>query len=433
MSVDVDHPLGGPDASGAPLKVALVTLNYFPEETGNAAYTTSLAESLAARGVAVQVVAAAPHYPQWRTYQRSGWSRHTERNGVDVRRIRSYVPADPSWIRRAVFEILYGVRLGLRVPKDVDVVLLVSPGLLTSSTVEWLLGFRRVNSRKILWVQDRYVQGVMEVAGAKQGIAGRLITKVADRILRRSDEVVVIHERWKKEISDQFRLPAEKFQVIRNWTHVTVADASECDATRMRQGWGERGKEIIALHAGNMGVKQGLENVIRAAKLAETRALPLRFVLMGDGNQRTALEELAGHCGAVSFLPPQDEHEYVRLLGAADVLLLNEKPGMLSSAVPSKLTSYFITGRPVVAATESQSVSADEVRASGAGIVVTPGDPDALLWGIERAVADRQVLNGGKAYVDRVLSKDAAVSSFIKVFTNERDVEQAVALTGSRK
>ena len=67
------------------------------------------------------------------------------------------------------------------------------------------------------------------------------------------------------------------------------------------------------------------------------------------------------------------------MLHAADVLLLNEKPGVGDMAVPSKLTTYFMTGKPVVAATDHSSAAAAEIRAAAAGVVVAPGDPRALL------------------------------------------------------
>lgn len=397
---------------GAPT-IALVTLNYSPEETGNAAYTTSLAEGLAEEGFPVEVVAAAPHYPQWRTLPRSKWEVRTVRNGVFIRRVRSYVPSKPSWIRRAAFEVLYGLRLGTRVPRDADVVILVSPGLLTSGVVNSLMKLTRHGARKVLWVQDRYTQGVAEVAGSAQGFASRVVSAIAEGVLHDCDEVVVIHERWKDEIASQFNLQAGKMRTIRNWTHVKMPCDLDRSALRERLGWKPSDQEIIVLHAGNMGVKQGLENVVDAAKIAEESGVPVRFVLMGDGNQRRILERLSKGCTRMQFLPPQDLDDYVRVLDAADVLLVNEKPGMLSSAVPSKLTSYFATGRPIVAATEARGVTADEVRASRAGVVVPPGDATKLLEEIQRVAVDGAAgLQGGPDYVRRVLSRETAVRLF---------------------
>ena len=50
----------------APTRVLVVGVNYAPEHSGNAPYTTGLAEHLAARGHDVTVLTAMPHCPAWR-------------------------------------------------------------------------------------------------------------------------------------------------------------------------------------------------------------------------------------------------------------------------------------------------------------------------------------------------------------------------------
>lgn len=70
----------------------------------------------------------------------------------------------------------------------------------------------------------------------------------------------------------------------------------------------------MALHSGNMGLKQGLENVVEAARMAQT---PVRFVLMGDGSQRAELERLAVGVPALQLLPPADSADFPDVLAAA--------------------------------------------------------------------------------------------------------------------
>ena len=48
-------------------------------------------------------------------------------------------------------------------------------------------------------------------------------------------------------------------------------------------------------------------------------------------------------------------------------------------SLPSKLTSYFASGRPIVAAVPPEGVSAAEVTRSNAGLLVPAGEPDQLL------------------------------------------------------
>jgi colanic acid biosynthesis glycosyl transferase WcaI len=124
-----------------------------------------------------------------------------------------------------------------------------------------------------------------------------------------------------------------------------------------------------------MGAKQGLETVVEAARLEQRRGLPVRVVLLGTGHRRSHLEALGHDVGTLQFLDPLPRGQFETALAAADVLVLNEQPGITEMCVPSKLTSYFTSGRPVVAATSPRSAATSEIAASGAGAAVAPGEP----------------------------------------------------------
>jgi colanic acid biosynthesis glycosyl transferase WcaI len=107
------------------------------------------------------------------------------------------------------------------------------------------------------------------------------------------------------------------------------------------------------------------------------------------------------------------------MLQAADVLLVNEQPGVRGMALPSKLTSYFAAGRPVLAATGRESATAAELRRSNAGERVDAGDPAALLDAVERLVADpdrmHALARAGLEYRRTTLSEKGAGQRFERV------------------
>src|SRR5215218_7911528 len=114
-------------AEGAPSgRVLIVGLNYVPEPTGIAPYTTGLAEGLVRDGVPVRVLAGFPHYPQWRVHD--GYSGRTMREtigGVPVTRLRHYVPPAPRLLDRLVLELGFGLRAATARWGSPDGVLLV--------------------------------------------------------------------------------------------------------------------------------------------------------------------------------------------------------------------------------------------------------------------------------------------------------------------
>jgi glycosyltransferase involved in cell wall biosynthesis len=170
----------------------------------------------------------------------------------------------------------------------------------------------------------------------------------------------------------------------------------------------------VVLHAGNMGHKQGLEQVIAAARLAAERGEPVRFVLAGGGNQAEALHALGADLPTLDFLGVQPDGLHASLLAAADVLVLSERPTQLDMSLPSKLTSYFAAGRPIVAAVPSDGASAREIERSGAGLLVPAGEPVSMLGALNRLrsepVLAAELAAAGPAYAAVHLSAAAGLA-----------------------
>lgn len=353
--------------------MVIIGVNYAPEPTGFAPYTTSLAESLAARGHRVEVLTTRPHYPAWQVYD--GYERGGTEivGGVTVRRLRSWVPERPGAFSRLLFEVLFGARVALaRLPQS-DVVLLTSPALFASAIVQTRL--RSGSRRHAIWVQDLYGRGVAESGMTDRRLAGA-VSRVEGAVLRRADRVITIHPNMRTSVLELGVDPSD-VSVVRNWSHLRSIETPGREESRDRLGW--PGRTVVVLHAGNMGHKQGLEVVVDAARLADSRGDDVLFVLLGDGTQRGELQSRADGIRSLVFLDPLPDDEYQAAQRAADVLLLCERPGVGSMAVPSKLTSYFATGRPVLASAAPEGNAGVEVLAAGAGLVVTPGDARALL------------------------------------------------------
>ena len=112
---------------------------------------------------------------------------------------------------------------------------------------------------------------------------------------------------------------------------------------RRQLGWPDN--VTVLLHAGNMGVKQGLANVIQASRVADQKKLPILSVLMGDGNKRPEFKAM-GVNPCVRIIDPVPSENFASTLGAADALLVNERGGVTEMSVPSKLTSYFEKAYP---------------------------------------------------------------------------------------
>lgn len=388
-------------------RLLIYGINYWPEITGIAPYTSGLAQYLAAKGWRVSVCTGMPHYPQWEVHQAYRRRlRATETiDGVNVWRVRHSVPSQQSAIRRGLYEVSYLAHSSvLRLPRP-DVVLGIVPSL--GGGVRAVQTARRYKAPCGILFQD-----LMGNAVQQSGIAGGQRAAGATRAVegwmaRRADGIAIVAEGFRPYIEGLGASP-DSIQHVPNWSHVTPPQLPRAE-TRELLGWSE--DAFVVLHAGNMGLKQGLEHVIAAAKSTSTARY--RFVLMGDGSQRQMLEVLAADCLNVTFLDPQPEDRFVEILAAADVLLVHERMSVVNMSLPSKLTSYFVAGRPVLAAGPPNGATALEVDHSGAGITVRSEDPTALLGALDRLSQDKdlrdQLIASGPRYAASHLSSRASL------------------------
>lgn len=390
------------------MKILLIGVNCAPEISGIAPYTTAMAAGLKAAGHDVRIITGIPHYPQWTNYTNfRGLTRMETIQGVKVRRVRHVIGSGGMGLSRIAQELTFGLGAMFSPWGRPDVVLCVSPALI-STGMQVLRGRLPGQPPVAVWVQDLYSNGAREIGGSN--VKGRLLESIESRILKAADGVLVIHDRFRRHVVDDLGVDEAKVFVSRNWSHIDTTISVDVAELR-RKYFGDA--TVVALHTGNMGNKQYLENIVEAARLADEQGSDVVFGLVGNGSRREALEELGQGIEHLVFVPSLDDDEYAAILQCADVLLVNEKPGLRESAVPSKLTSYFVQRKPVVAATETDSATSDEVRAAGAGPIITPGDPALLLRTVQEMAGSpeqaRQFGESAGRYAVENLTEESAV------------------------
>lgn len=405
----------------ARLKVLITSSYYWPEDAGSAPYLTGPAEHLSARGHDVVVATGFPHYPEWKSSARGRLAAEERHNGVRIRRRWHYVPSAQSAAQRAGYELSL-LTFGLTAfPRRwrADVVLGTCPSI--AGGVLAAAAAKRYRAPYGLVFQD-----LVGRAAAQSGIAGGarvagLVRRIELSLAKRAAGVAIIAEGFRTYL-EEGGVPADKIHRLRNWTR-RVDPTETPPETRRRLRWSD--DDFVCVHGGNMGLKQGLDNLLdTAALLGETG---VRIALVGDGNDRARLENRARELqlSNVDFIPMQGPGDWEATMEAADVLLVNQRASVTDMSLPSKLTSYFASGRPVIAAASADSETATEIEAAGAGIVVPPADPSAFRDETLALKHDppraRTLGASGKTYAESTLSRASALADY------ERFVERLVS------
>jgi colanic acid biosynthesis glycosyl transferase WcaI len=157
-----------------------------------------------------------------------------------------------------------------------------------------------------------------------------------------------------------------------------------------REAHGLSAQDFVVLYSGSMGLKQGMTNVVEAARSLQTNNPGIKWVLVGDGELRPIIEKLVNDyalAGHVCLLPLQPESEMSAMFSAADVLLLNQVSKVKDTVIPSKLLTYMAAGRAVLAAVNPASQGALLLGESQGGVIVTPENPAALAAAVKQLQA----------------------------------------------
>ena len=408
---------------GGGLNVLVTTTYYWPEEAGSAPYLAGLAQHLQEQGHRVVVATGYPHYPEWRLPSDAPFAR-TERHGdVEVRRRRHYVPRNQTAAHRALYEAsLYATGLTALVRRP-------RPHLVIGTCPSLAGGALAATASKIFGVPYAIVfQDLMGQAAQQSGVPGgplvaSSVRKAELAVARGANAVGVIAEGFRTYL-EEGGVDPKKIHRLRNWTR-RVEPSETVAETRRRLGWHE--DDFICLHGGNLGRKQGLDNLLDAAALL--RGERLRIVLAGDGNDRPRLEERARELELdnVQFIELQGPGLWEAVMEASNLLLVNQRRSVTDMSLPSKLTSYFAASRPVVAAASADSETAREMDAAGAGFVVPPDNPHALRDAILKVRSNGVAAHLGSSarrYAERTLVPAIALAEYDSFFE--------VALNGSR-
>jgi colanic acid biosynthesis glycosyl transferase WcaI len=375
-----------PDSSMAAkrsLKILIYGINYSPEPTGIAIYSTEMAEYFAREGNDVRVVTGRPYYPGWKIMSgHRAWTYGSAReNSVTVLRCPHYIPANPSGLKRILHHVSFALSSLLPMLWNglilrPDIVLVVAPSLIAAPVGRIAAFFGRAKSW--LHIQDFEVEAAFATGLlAPDGRAARLARWFERTVLSQFDVISTISPQMRKKLSEK-GIAAHKIAEYRNWSDISAIFPSN-DPSPYRAQWGITSPHV-ALYSGSVGNKQGIELLVDAARKLHHRS-DLTFVICGQGPHRERLEQLASGLSNIQFHDLQPKESLNALLNMATIHLLPQLEDAADLVLPSKLTNMLASGRPVIATTLKGTGLAEELI--DCGLITPPGDLERFSAAIE--------------------------------------------------
>ena len=316
----------------------------------------------------------------------------TVHEGVEVIRVSSTAFPRRILALRALNYLSYllaSARQAASVPRP-DVVLCMTDPPVVANVA--LLAARRAGAPLVVISQDVFPEIAVLLNRIRNPLVVGALRVAISYYLRRANRIVAIGDTMRRKLERKGARP-ECVRVIPNWVDTsTLVERPRKNDWAAAVGLGDR---FVVMHSGNVGYTQDLDALVRSATFL--RDLDgLAIAIVGDGARRDELIALAEllETDQVRFLRYQERDSLPYSLSSAHLHVVGLARGLSGYVVPSRLYGVLAVGRPVIAAADADSETAQLVADVDCGIVVPPGRPELLAAEIRRAHDGEYDLDG---------------------------------------
>lgn len=223
----------------------------------------------------------------------------------------------------------------------------------------------------IVPIQDIYPECLL-TKGSYPGFIKKIILTLLqpfDKYYQKNAERVrTISDEMADYLSSKRKLSRDKYLVVNNWQN---------DEDFMSLPNPVKNDQITFAYVGSINVHANVDLMIKA--FAAARIPNSQFKIYGGGNQKEQCQELVKELGldnvTFGFV---SRSEIPSVQAGADVLVLALPEGNGNLCLPSKLTSYMLSGKPVLASVDQDSSTKRILEGNDCGITVPPDNLDAL-------------------------------------------------------
>lgn len=403
------------------MRVLIVTPHYLPDGGPSSPLYAMLCEALVKKGYDITIIVGVPHYPSGRVPENyKGFRvRRTVENGVNV--VRVPLPSvDRSNLWQRLLQLfVYQIQatwIGLRC--NYDVAIYSSPALAMGVAFAVLTAFHRKPA--IYSIHDVYPEVGVTLGVLRHQWIVKIIAMTECFCLKRAKYVRILSESFAFSLH-KLGVPDHKMKLIYDWVDTDLIYPLPRDNAFAREH--KLVEKFVVLYAGNIGLSQGLESVLKAAQsLKDDSAIQFVFVGDGSGKAKLVAEAEQQQLRNVIFLPFQPRSKLPEVLASADISLVILQKGIGSVSLPSKTLSILASGRPILASVDEQSDISNLVQRSDAGICIPPEHPELLANTIrlmQNSPDAREKMSlAGRAYALKYHSLNVASSNFADLLMN---------------
>lgn len=385
--------MSAPPVNGQPVRVVFFNRSYYPDFGATGQLLTELCEDLVSRyGFEVTVVAGMPLASEEPVAPVPWYApvRRETRNGVTILRTWGTSRSTRKFTGRLANYMSYFVSAAIasrRLGRPDVIVALTDPPIVSLIAMN---AARAARARFVFLCQDVFPEVARLLEDFRNPKVEALLTRIGRATVKRADRIIALGDTMKRRLIETKNADPDKIRVIHNWSDADAIRPGLKDNPFAREH--DLVDRFVVMHSGNVGMSQDVDGLLDVAD--RLRDLPdVVVAIVGEGSRKAFLQEEVArrNLGNVRFFPYQPKARLMDSFATADVFLVSLKRGLAGFIVPSKLYGILVAGRPFIAAIEADSEPAQIAQDHACGLVVEPGDRDAIARSIRMLHGDPEL------------------------------------------
>jgi len=376
-------------------KILIISQHFPPDKSGNASRIFDIAYYLTILGSEVRVLSPPPSFPSG-NFKRS-WNLSFSSNikGIFLTNLWTWQPKkkDPTFLNRMAYYLIFPLHASLWIffnQKKFDIIITSAPPLFTH--IPGFIAKRLFGKQWMMDIRDLWIDASISLGFVKKGsLSEQLSRDFQTKCLKNADRIGVTTSELGRRITYDDTIK-NKIKLVPNGVDLEKFPSHNII------------KKQQIIYAGNVGHAQDLENVIHAMKIITSKQIPLKLLIVGDGDILPFLKRLVEqeHLETVVyFQDPLPREEIPKILGESLIGLAPlKKMESLEYAAPTKVYEYMASSMPFLGCGKGEIENI--ARDSGSG-VIAENNPESIGKEIIELVSNQikmeQMGANGRQYV----------------------------------
>lgn len=413
------------------MHILFLSDNFPPEVNAPASRTFEHCQEWVRAGHKVTIITCAPNFPRGKIfdgYRNKLWQRENL-SGVVVIRVWTYITPNEGFVKRTIDHLSYMVTafISSLFVKQVDIVIGTSPQFFTVCAA-----YVTSLCKRIPWVfelRDMWPDSIRAVGVMKHNTILDILAKIELFLYHKSSSIVSVTHSFKSALV-QRGIDINKIHVVTNGVDLSRFAPREKDDL-LQSKYSLQGKFVVG-YIGTHGLAHALDTLLDTAKIFQSSPSEqhVRFMLLGDGAQKAALQKRASVEGIhnVIFVDSVSKSEVVRYWSILDVSIVHLKKDVLfDSVIPSKLFECMSMSIPVLHGVQGESACI--VESEDVGLVFESENPSDLAEKISRVIKNKESLERFKKngpIAAKKYERDSLANDLLQILisTHQRKTER---------